>query len=150
MDNITESSAMKSVKALNESSWQEMQDLYDKALNHQGKFFKLSEKKHTRKGASLIPYRVDEAVINEFRNYLYDKDLVIPFNWPEWDEGRAMFATKGEDKFSKTSLVDVLKLLTAVIRNDRFCEGAWSEIFNNGDGVLLMKRLLDFKPSNKS
>jgi hypothetical protein len=57
-----------------------------------------------------------------------------------------MFRANEEDRFMSISLPDVIKLFTAVMRNDRFCDGAWANLFESGDGRRLFKRLLDFKP----
>lgn len=58
-----------------------------------------------------------------------------------------MFKKQGEDKFSNTTLTDVIKLFVAIIRNDRFCEGAFAELFESGDATRLVRRLLYFKPA---
>lgn len=39
----------------------------------------------------------------------------------------------------------VRKLLTAVARNDRFSDGAWVGLFEDGRGVLLYERLLEWE-----
>ncbi len=71
---------------------------------------------------------------------------MIDFDWAHWDEGRAIFARNGEDKFEDISLEDTLKLFTAIMRNDRFNEGAWGRLFESGDGIKLLKHLLTFNP----
>lgn len=58
-----------------------------------------------------------------------------------------MFRVAEEDRFKDSSLEDTVKLFTAILRNDRFNDGAWADLFESGDGQRLLKRLLDFKPA---
>jgi hypothetical protein len=41
-------------------------------------------------------------------------------------------------------------LLTAVARNDRFSDGAWAAIFDDGRGQQLLSRLYEFERANTS
>jgi len=79
----------------------------------------------------------------EALHFLYDNNLIILFNWSDWDEGRAFFEDDDPNKYSKIGRRFTLKLLTAVARNDRFCDGAWTALFESGEAQNLFKRLLE-------
>jgi len=79
----------------------------------------------------------------EAMHFLYDNNLIILFNWSEWDEGRDFFMDDDPNKYNKIDRNFTLRLLTAIARNDRFCTGAWDAIFESGDGQNLFKRLLE-------
>ena len=59
---------------------------------------------------------------------MYELDLVIGFNWGRWEEGRKIVA-RGD--YKNQNPVTLLKILTAIIRNDRFNDGALIQAFEN-------------------
>lgn len=77
--------------------------------------------------------------------FLYDNNLIINFDWANWDEGREFFEDNNSDKFTKLDKEWVLKLLSAVARNDRFNDGAWANLFESGDAQKLFNRLLEIE-----
>jgi len=68
-------------------------------------------------------------VVFDFERIMYKLGLIIPFDWIEWDEGREI-VEKGN--FSNLDTITLLKTLTAFIRNNRFCDGALAERFEDG------------------
>ncbi len=79
-------------------------------------------------------------VVFDFERIMYDLDLVIDFNWPAWDEGRAI-VEKG--KYSNLDTITLLKILTAFIRNNRFCDGALAERFEDRTIEKILRRIED-------
>lgn len=143
---MNETEITDTINALTEQDWSELQDLYKRVIRHKGSFYEMGGGQEIEKGVIEMPYTIEKPIVLDVRKFFYSKSLVVPFDWSEWDEGRAMFRQEGESKFDDISLADVIKLFTAVIRNDRFCDGAWAGLFENGDAQRLLKRLLDFKP----
>lgn len=94
-----------------------------------------------------MPYTIEKPIVSEVRQFFVDKHLQVMFDWSHWNEGKAMFRVAEEDRFKDSSLEDTVKLFTAILRNDRFNDGAWADLFESGDGQRLLKRLLDFKPA---
>lgn len=90
-----------------------------------------------------MPYIVMSEVASDAMNFLYDHGLIVPFNWSGWDEGREIFQRTGVNRFDTLDQITVLKLLTAVARNDRFNNGAWVGIFESGSAQQLFRRLLE-------
>lgn len=81
-------------------------------------------------------------LIHEFVQFMYDKDLVINFDWVHWQEGRDWYASKDKNKYEELDVQTALKLLTATIRNDRFNDGALVRAFEGGVFPNIIDRLI--------
>ncbi len=81
---------------------------------------------------------VEAKIVRDFERVLYDLDLLINFNWPGWDEGREIAS---KQNFSNQDTVTLLKLLSAFIRNNRFCDGALAANFKNGLIEKILKQI---------
>jgi hypothetical protein len=112
--------------------------------------------------ASMVPQRTSQAVANlasatsqvdpdplieQALHLVYENHLIIPFDWSNWDEGRAILNSDNPNRFATLDRLTILKLLTVVARDDRFAPGAWSALFDRGDGPNLLHRLLDLETS---
>lgn len=136
------------LQALTEQDWLELEDLYMRVASHKGSFSEMGGGQELEDGAIQMPYTIEEPIVIEARKFFLSKHLIVPYDWSHWEEGKAMFRVNEEYRFKNISLIDVIKLFIAVIRNDRFADGAWADLFENGDGQRLFKRFLDFKPIN--
>ncbi len=138
------------VSMLSASDWTELERLYNLVINHHGSFSRMGGGERIEPGVISMPFTIEKPIVSDVRKFLLDKHLIVMFDWSHWDEGKAMFRVDENERFKNISQVDVLKLFTAVMRNDRFSDGAWADMFENGDGKRLMSRLLEFKPHNLS
>ena len=86
----------------------------------------------------MITPIVEAKVVGEFTELMYDLDLVIGFDWGKWDEGREI-VEKGV--YKGLDVVTLLKLLTALIRNDRFCEGVLAGAMQDGTIVKILEAM---------
>lgn len=136
----------KMIAGLSKDDWDELTDIYKEITNHAGKLAEYTGESVEPDGAIVLGTTELAQGVRKAMRYFDDKKLVIPFDWGQWDEGRAIFTRKGEDKFEDVSLENTLKLFTAVMRNNRFNEGAWGRLFESGDGIKLLKHLLTFNP----
>jgi len=75
--------------------------------------------------------------------FLYENELIINFDWGKWDEDREFFQNNDPNKYDNIDREFTLKLLTAAARNDRFCAGAWGNLFESGTGLILFKILFE-------
>lgn len=86
-------------------------------------------------------------VVTEFHQALYDNGWVTPaFDWTEWQESAKEFVDSPQ-KIVKADSATILKLFTAHVRADRFCEGHLAAMFENGHIVALLRRLRELKKS---
>jgi len=139
-----------SINNLTKADWQEIQSIYNEIVNHKGPFYETKGGEVEEDGVMSMPYYDSAPIVIKTMQFLYDKKLIVDFDWGAWDEGREIFRRSGENKFDDVGLIDVFKLLTAVARNSRFNEGVFDLIFESGDARLLFKRILTFSPLKKS
>jgi len=88
-----------------------------------------------------MPHWVESSTVSTFLRLVYEIPIVISFDWWAWDEGRTMLKQKSFD-FNPIDIPTKCKLITAVIRNDRFCDGALISAFESG---LILKLLESVK-----
>jgi len=146
METEIDNEIVEKINALTAQDWAELEDLYNRLISHKGSFSEMGGGQEIEPNVIEMPYTIEKPIIIEARQFFLDKHLIVMFNWSMWEEGKAMFRVKEEDRFKNISLADAIKLFTAVMRNSRFSDGAWADLFENGDGQRLFKRLLDFKP----
>ena len=63
--------------------------------------------------------------------------IIISFDWGAWEEGREL-TSNDEFDFDTLDIPEKCKLITAIVRNDRFCDGALVSAFESG----LISRIL--------
>ncbi len=88
----------------------------------------------------IVPYCVESSLVSRFRQIVYDKTIIIDFNWGSWDEGRKMVS----DKNFNFDLIDIptkCKIITVIVRNDRFCDGALVSAFESGLILKILKSI---------
>jgi len=91
------------------------------------------------KDGTIYPATLAE-IIQKFHEYVYEIGLVVDFDWPHWDEGRQILSDENTD-LSKYSVVTLCKLLTAIVRSDRFVEGNLIAFFENGTILKILRGL---------
>jgi len=80
----------------------------------------------------------DDPIVFLFLDIMEELDLIIPFDWPAWDEGKEI-VEKGN--FSNLDTVTLLKTLTSFIRNNRFCDGLLAGRFEDRTIEKILKEL---------
>jgi len=78
-----------------------------------------------------FPMYDEHPIVEGFRQEAYRIGIVVNFNWPDWNEGKALLEDSASD-FTQLDLETLCKLVTVIIRNDRFCEGYLVSQFENG------------------
>ena len=84
-----------------------------------------------------IPHAFTNELAQEAMKFLYEKKLIINFNWAKWNEGREFLKNNDSKKYLNLDREYILKLLTAIARQDRFCDGVWGNLFESGTALLL-------------
>lgn len=90
------------------------------------------------KPVHLMPYAVYSDAVNRLVRQLYELQLVTTFNWPEW-EGTDRYRS-GRD-LAEAPVADAVRLITAVVRSDRFCDGAIATAIEDGTLPAALRRL---------
>ena len=87
-----------------------------------------------------MPYMSQSEIVSQFLTLSYELQIIINFDWGSWDEGRKM-ASDENFNFDTIDIPTKCKLITAIVRNDRFCEGALVESFESGLILKLLKSI---------
>lgn len=80
----------------------------------------------------------------EFNDYCYTELFVIGFDWAHWNEGRAFLKSNKSD-FNKVDEAFCYKLLTGILKSDRFNDGLLLSHMENGNLIILFERLIELK-----
>ena len=62
------------------------------------------------------------------------------FNWCKWDEGRKIVSDEDFD-YDSINILTKCKIITAIVRNDRFCSGRLVEAFESGMMLKVLKSI---------
>lgn len=77
--------------------------------------------------------------VSRLVQWLYDHRLVVVFDWALWDEGSRVEPSD----ISGRPVADSVRMLTAILRNDRFCEGALDAALRSGMVQACLRRILE-------
>lgn len=73
----------------------------------------------------------DDEQIAGFVGSLYGDDVLVVFDWVEWrDQGHVLLETSGA--MERADLDDLRRLLTMLVRQDRFAEGTLAHAVKRG------------------
>lgn len=134
--------AVDNFKSMSDSDVKQLQNINARIQSHNGDWGIRHDDEHTESGALIFPWIEQSLLIQEFVQFMYDKKLVVVFAWTEWQEGRDWYALNDESKYNELDIETALKLLTAVIRNDRFNDGALVRAFESGIFPRILQKLI--------
>ncbi|MFZ5391931.1 MAG: DUF6508 domain-containing protein [Patescibacteria group bacterium] len=92
-------------------------------------------------GSFPAPYYEEAPIVQKFRLAAQKSEIIVPFDWRNWEEGRKMLADQDFD-FATVDIDTIYKIFTFIIRNDRFCDGFLIKCFESG---LILKLLFSLK-----
>ena len=87
----------------------------------------------------MNPY-VEHEIVEEFREICYQIPIIIGFNWGAWDEGREIVSDENFD-YDTIDIPTKCKIITAIVRNDRFCSGVLISYFESGMMLKVLKSI---------
>jgi len=86
----------------------------------------------------MITPIIEKKIVWDLVETLDELNLLIAFSWSAWDEGRKIASRQD---FENKDTVTLLKLISAFIRNNRFCDGALAEEFQNKSIKKILKQI---------
>jgi len=86
-----------------------------------------------------LPWFNYNPIVFQFIKTLYEENVVFGFDWPGWKDA-SIFANHPE-AIQEATLLDLRKLLTLHVRQDRFCDGHLAAMFRDGDILAILRRL---------
>ena len=87
----------------------------------------------------MNPY-VEHEIVQQFRDVVYSIPIMIDFDWGSWDEGREIVSNENFD-YESLNIPTKCKIITAIVRNDRFCSGRLVEAFESGMMLKVLKSI---------
>jgi hypothetical protein len=141
-DNQTTEQAVAVFHNLSGDDTAKLKDFNARIQKHEGKWGVSKGGEKTASGAIQMPYIENDPLLLEFITFMYEKGLTIIFNWKDWDEGGRLYKSEDPTKYDDVDLATALKLITAVIRQDRFAEGSLAGAFESGGFPKLVNRLV--------
>jgi hypothetical protein len=79
-------------------------------------------------------------VVCTFLEVAYQIPIIIDFDWGSWDERRNIAGDPDFD-YDTVDIPTKCKLITAFVRNDRFCDGVLASCFQNGIIMKILKSI---------
>ena len=99
-----------------------------------------TEPEQIGEGVFLIPKCFYTKEVRDFIETVYAIDLILSFGRMEWRDGIKMLNTANTN-FDDLDPIELCKLMTIVVTNDRFTEGYMLRCFENGVVLKLLKSL---------
>jgi len=143
MDATEES--VKAFSELSDETREQFVDINNRVQSHEGSWGKTQGGETDENGVIEMPYWVSDPLIIEFVAFFYGNEFIVNFKWSEWDEGHDWYKNSDESKYDALDVPTTLKLLTAVIRNDRFSDGALVGAFESGEFPRLINTLVGLR-----
>jgi hypothetical protein len=95
----------------------------------------------TEPGVFQMPWSELGEQAMAFHQLCYDDGWVVPFDWGSWKDTPEAIGLRDEpDTLSKATPEQLSKLLTTLVRQERFCEGSLQDAFETGLLTGIVKR----------
>lgn len=85
-----------------------------------------------------MAYVVHSEAVDQAVEVLYELQAVIPFEWSKWD---GVERYRGGAGLGHAPVADAVRMTTAIIRADRFCEGTIAAALDDGTFRAALRRL---------
>lgn len=127
----------KNVDKIPKKDWMELIELIPEIENI---LISNEKSKSNSEGELIFNYSVFNEVISKFHKVVYEKKIVLVFDWGEWNEGKEILEN-GRDDYNTFDLMTLVKLISTIVRNDRFCEGYLDSKFEDGTVLKVLNRI---------
>ncbi len=137
---LKEDNYIETINSYTRKDWQPLLDLIPK-IEQTKSFGEERIKQEPDEELCIIMENWESApIVHEFLDVVYHIPIIIGFNWAGWDEGRKMASDEHFD-YDTIDIPTKCKLITAFVRNDRFCDGALSGAFERGTILKILKSI---------
>ena len=140
-------SLLKQLNSLSKDDWAKLFNLIPK-IEEADNFGTLTGGNEIFPGTFEMPSWEGTDIIREFVNIVNELKLEIDFDWMAWAEGKTMLDNKNQD-FDCLDLLSLCKLLTRIIRAERFNDGYLVDNFENGNILKILKAIKRNRENNQ-
>ena len=117
--------------------WRELIDLIPEIINTK-KFGKVIDS--STEDESFSPFVSPNETVSKFLQIVSHNNMILVFDWMNWNEGQNILEN-GVGDYNTFDLMTLVKLITTIVRNDRFCEGYLDSKFEDGTVLKILNRL---------
>jgi hypothetical protein len=118
------------LKTLSQSEWSKLFDLIPE-IEKTISFGKLSAGVRDESGINVFPSWQASPIVDRFCKVAYELNIIAVFDWSSWDEGYKILADP-KGNFELLDAVTLCKLITLIVRADRFNDGVLIGCFESG------------------
>lgn len=109
------------LKSITPTEWSKLFDLNERIMKSKS-FGEMAGGEKIEENVSTFPYWKWSDITTEFNKTVYDMKLIVSFDWPGWEEGIQLLKDS-KQTFQDLDEITLCKLLTVIIRSDRFSDG---------------------------
>lgn len=109
------------LKSITPTEWQKLFDLNERIMKSKS-FGEMAGGEKIEENVSTFPYWKWSDITTEFNKTVHDMNLIVSFDWPDWEEGSKLLSDR-KQTFQDLDEITLCKLLTVIIRSDRFSDG---------------------------
>jgi hypothetical protein len=109
-------------------------------IKEKKKFGKLVGSKKMPDGNLSLPFWLEDEIVSRFFNAAYFLGIVKVFDWAVWQDGIDILNNKYTE-YNDYDVETLCKLITLVVRSDKFCEGYMINSFETGSMALIIEAL---------
>jgi hypothetical protein len=92
-------------------------------------------------GSRQLPYYEWSKIVDRFFDIVHNEvPIVISFDWPDWNKGIEILHKNSFD-YDSLDIATNCKLVTTLIRADRFSDGVLVEAFESGQVLGILKSI---------
>jgi len=128
------------INQISKGQWQSLFDLIP-TIEKTSSFGVFNFGDENEGGEVHMPTMESEKIVSDFVHKIEHLDLMIVFDWGSWKEGENLLNNTNTN-YNELSTETLCKLITAIIRADRFTEGYLVSCFKNG---VILKILYGLK-----
>jgi Family of unknown function (DUF6508) len=127
------------LQTLAKSDWEKLFNLLPE--NEGSKKFGEVKRGNPKNGSSIsFPYLDDTEVVDDVLEKIYELQLLPVFDWTSWEEGKSLINNHAND-YTHLDTITLCKLLTTIIRADKFNDGFLVMNFENGVIPKILKAM---------
>lgn len=127
------------LNTLSQTDWNKLFMLIPK-IEITNKFGEVKGGEQLPDGSMTMLYWSSNEIVDQFYNAVHEINIIPVFNWADWKEGDK-YLNDAQLDYGSLDIVTLCKLLTAIIRADRFSDGYLIGMFKNGVILKVIKAI---------
>ena len=129
----------KHLKTIKNEDWQLLFDTIP-IIEQTEEFGKVEGGDLLENGSRTFPHWRSPAIVMKVYNLIGELDIAPIYNWTKWEKGSKIL-NSSNTVYKDLDIVTLCKLLTAIVRLDRFSDGYLISRFEDGTMLKILKAL---------